>query len=1311
MNCPMKPFTAWLLLLAAHLGDSRKLASTGQGQLEVFAGFGNGRMDMSTIESLVLAVSKEGATPALEPYLLEIEEMVNTSINAIELRSEAVQRGLDAVSNVYDICLHQQADSVNLTDLGAIHVACRKDEAAAKEAMEHACEFADSETQNMWAACDHFHHDINPVSDKVPEICDGEFNETNEQHAKRLQDWFTKKVAEWKNANNSCSYRTNRSRVANDTCDEKTNEYSNKVKECDVKQNHLDVGACDYFQHHNCSEHEQCWNRSTVAYMRANTSAAIAMESNMVEWRGLMRVRCLVRAIGESDADREAAIERCKNARYDDSFLILNFTYYASPLTPELPVMPDCVTWDHEVENYQPGTIEYMEHWYSDLPDEAPATACTSDCCTTCYFYPHCGERPKKLRSRNIEAFTQDECCQVVAWHASDWDEKCQTGCGHDAHVAHRNVSCQGDQGTPVDNVTLCGLPVPAESESCEATEDCPECDQPCRAGFYRVGCEDRNATDSKCVHCTEEKSKYFTGDGGYSDSCPTAVCSPSNCGIGEYLSDCEGSGDGGSCVACSPIDGFYFKTRGHFVDGSCTPSPCPDCPAGEYRVGCSGASEGTCEVCSGAAPGYYYSGSGESADTCETSKCAQDCPLAYHRNGCGNGSAGSCESCNLEDDTYAVRYGRLYDRCQSVSCDHSKCFAGYYLEGCGGNSSGTCEKCAPPKEGFWYPSALPDANCEETACTNCSSGYYRTECGGANASTSGGICQKCSGITEHHYFVGHGGLADECEIGKCEDLPKCAAGLYREGCGDLSKGSCVACETPREGIYYSGPGNLTNNSCPSSPCDGSNCPVGTFLKKCGGAGNPSAAGTCVQCSVPDEGFYFISNGGLKNDCGVASCSDLPECPAGQYRAGCGGAENPLGQGECKPCTNEEHGWYFIGHGGITGRCKRANCFHDVAACEAGQYRHGCGVSPNTTSIGECDTCNVPPENYYIAVPGGEDNADCAFEKCSELSPCSVGEYRANCGGKDHPNSEGVCATCPAPVAGSYYAEPGALDSDCPQASCLDLLCNEGEYRSGCGGANGTDIGSCVACSAPPDNFYYIKHGGLNDSCPTAACADLPKCTTGQYRSECGGASNPIFKGRCADCSAPPEGYFIIGDGGLADKCTIEECSALRDCPTGEYRKGCGVPEDTTGTGTCVACSDPPADTYITSHGGQADACGQANCDTLPSCDIGEYRTGCGGPANRTGTGYCTSCTLPEEGYFLRTSGGLVDACAKEKCVDQPDCAVGEYRKDCGGAENPTSAGVCRPCVLGISGVGLPAGNKWITSGGLEDACRYEPAF
>lgn len=381
----------------------------------------------------------------------------------------------------------------------------------------------------------------------------------------------------------------------------------------------------------------------------------------------------------------------------------------------------------------------------------------------------------------------------------------------------------------------------------------------------------------------------------------------------------------------------------------------------------------------------------------------------------------------------------------------------------------------------------------------------------------------------------------------------------------------------------------------------------------------------------------------------------------------------------------------MTGSGNSSGFCPQASC-DALPNCEIAHFRVGCGSPTDPLSQGNCSaSCPAPHTGYYH------------YEGCLQKAcpPCGAGQYRANCG-QDSTNhsSSGECKDCANPAAGKYFNL--ANNSGCTPQECTDQKCGNGEYRTGCGNRT---VGSCVRCNDPPQGFYITGTGFLNaTSCPLSSCDGLTPCASGLWRKNCGSASLPLGAGHCSTCAQPATGMYYYGPGTSSgnQSCLLKSCSDEASCPTGQYRSGCGTDlhSSYTNTGICKQCSDPPTGFYLNTSGGLNDSCSRTSCLGAPACQTGFYRKDCGGHNNPTGYGTCVKCTPPPADRYFVSHGYLNDTCVTETCVTAGECIVGEFRKHCGGENDPVSNGYCTNC----TSILVP-GNVWLTDGDLSDQC------
>ena len=577
--------------------------------------------------------------------------------------------------------------------------------------------------------------------------------------------------------------------------------------------------------------------------------------------------------------------------------------------------------------------------------------------------------------------------------------------------------------------------------------------------------------------------------------------------------------------------------------------------------------------------------------------------------------------------------------------------------------------------------------------CEVCPAGEFIPDCRYMNK----GSCRACTTCNASEYTLADCTGTEDRVCASCEDLPLCAPGFFREGCGGGAEGQCVPCHATQPGFFRvecgaSGEtaGGLVVRE-PGYPLSGGHaveceaCEPEHFRNGCGGADTPLQPGICQRCEDCGRGNW-------RDGCGTASsavispgvCKPCQVCGDNLFVVGC----EYLSPGECRDCMQCDATQYTVRECSneadrICGACTA------LPACPEGEYREGCGLG----NEGQCTACPVPPVGFYHVECGGL-NAG-RDVRCGE---CAEGEFNYNCKG----NNEGSCEACGACSAGEYrlncgtWIDPGHCEP-CPE-------CPGGHYLIGCGGMS---AGSCTPCYVCAHDEYETMPCSNRQNRECSKCAQLPPCEVGQYRADCGFGS----EGECRICGECPPGSIRQGCGGDQPG----TCAACGECPEGQFRFGCADGQP----GECRDCADCPDGSYRVGCKGQEEGhcepcsqCGEheyegrvcsgtglqqhdrqcLTCDSL-TCAPGSYRKGCGNNPE----GICTLC--PDtcgEGQFRvgceNEQEGVCGPCALDcpedqyrkgcqyldpgQCTDCAVCPEGYFSKGCGGLH----AGACLAC-------------------------------
>mmetsp|Transcript_53131 Transcript_53131/g.78831 ORF Transcript_53131/g.78831 Transcript_53131/m.78831 type:complete len:3364 (-) Transcript_53131:120-10211(-) len=771
-------------------------------------------------------------------------------------------------------------------------------------------------------------------------------------------------------------------------------------------------------------------------------------------------------------------------------------------------------------------------------PDSCEHKACNVDCPS--------GQWNKGCNGTNYKG----QCVDCTAppsgyFYTGDgnYTDSCPiASCPLDCPIGEYREGC--DQTTSSGFCTSCSPPPEGYywTTNGNYTDSCrvEQCKTSCPVGYWNEGCNGTNF-EGDCVACsTPPSGYYFVGDGEYSDACEVEPCN-TDCPIGYYNTGCDGTSSSGICTLCTePPEHYYFVTDGDLTDSCQVESCLASCPSGQYADGCGGTSAGVCVDCSDPPDGYYFTGDGGYTDSCPSEECATDCEYGYYNKGCdGTTSNGTCSKCSaLPDGYYYTSNGGLEDACGTEQCDIT-CPIGQYRAGCDGETvEGSCEPCTATEGDYYFYSngGLEDACVEKDCDTDiCEGATYLLGCGG----TSAGYCANCSAPPPGYYLtMENGGFTDSCPVQACNE--DCDVGYFNAGCEGSSEGECVPCSSAPSTAYYTSNGGL-RDACEVAPCG--TCPTGEYNTGCENGLDP---GTCAPCTNAEPGSYYLphvyvedptglyENGGQANSCPFEACN--VDCDPGFYNFGCEGTTN---EGVCVQCSGEMLPCVENGAGDSFAYMDSSEP-SDIArlACESHYGQDSC-------IPGICGGFSF----YHAGKPE---------EGCACNGP--VGQYQFVY--DNHFNDESVNADCGNSLAYDFDTAHYVEDTTMFVRRRVNDLCDGKSWE-----VTLLDLGTLSdEAVLDPDyscsNFYWLDDGDLEDACPFSVCEIA--CAIGEYNDGCDGTN----AGSCAACTDPDDGYYWTGDGNLGDNCPVAEC--IDECPSGTTLSGCGGDSP----GECVACSD-----------------------------------------------------------------------------------------------------------------------------------------
>eukprot|EP00913_Durusdinium_trenchii_P001977 g1828.t1 len=162
-------------------------------------------------------------------------------------------------------------------------------------------------------------------------------------------------------------------------CKEKICLYYDQKIACDEKQKAMEEKACQLHKTYTCALFGECYTEKVELYDGIVTLAkdccwqrAESEEALQSEWQAVLRIECLVKALGmedrsseeSGDSEVDAGITACKEKGYSTEEVAFNYK-------GDAPAARTCTD-----VFLQPGTAVFSNHWYSGLPSNTPAESC-----------------------------------------------------------------------------------------------------------------------------------------------------------------------------------------------------------------------------------------------------------------------------------------------------------------------------------------------------------------------------------------------------------------------------------------------------------------------------------------------------------------------------------------------------------------------------------------------------------------------------------------------------------------------------------------------------------------------------------------------------------------------------------------------------------------------------------------------------------------------------------------------------------------------------------------------------------------------
>eukprot|EP00931_Biecheleriopsis_adriatica_P116984 TRINITY_DN92555_c0_g1_i1.p1 TRINITY_DN92555_c0_g1~~TRINITY_DN92555_c0_g1_i1.p1 ORF type:complete len:436 (+),score=66.96 TRINITY_DN92555_c0_g1_i1:87-1394(+) len=312
----------------------------------------------------------------LSVFLGQVLQILDSvmKVNILQ-RVGVTQSSIDAKLAGFQNCTHPNATiaAVNLETLSGAHRTCRNTQNATWTSWDKYCGSGAPHPDEA-IACQPYEDakstgiNIARSPDSTCIMAPGTAIPTMGTYLRSMERFFQGRLDDIEMKKRRCQHSKNTT-TATAWCHNEWCTFSRESVDCGDKQAVFEEAACTLFKDARCSTYTSCYNRTSSLYSQAIAEARASEAVYKAEWRSILRIRCLVKALNATDAQITAEIDTCKAASHATTEVEINL----SSAPPEQP----CT----DSSDLEPGKPQFNSKWYAGLPDNALALSCASTCC------------------------------------------------------------------------------------------------------------------------------------------------------------------------------------------------------------------------------------------------------------------------------------------------------------------------------------------------------------------------------------------------------------------------------------------------------------------------------------------------------------------------------------------------------------------------------------------------------------------------------------------------------------------------------------------------------------------------------------------------------------------------------------------------------------------------------------------------------------------------------------------------------------------------------------------------------------------
>lgn len=368
-----------------------------------------GKNSMEELEASIIEMAKQ--SPAeFAPLGETISSLITGSIMQDMVKQLASsQNEMNSLSQGFQLC-DSSYPQPNVASFSGAHLQCRQQEANLYNQWSAACLTTVPQLASIYYT--NCMVNLKSMSNiqiwpaEVPANCAIDQSMNNSAAEQKFQDmmnYFQDRLNTWTDTNGRCQQAKTQSLSANATCQQMTGSYQNQTAACSKAQQSMDDAYCQASVNSQkyCPLKQQCYKMAQTAFLQHNSTIAAEEAGLKSTWKMLSRIYCMVRNILDNTTND------CSNANMATSTMSINYLYFDYK-NPRMPDVSTCASPSVP----QPGTDNYVQTFYNILPQNAPADACVSKCCSVCSFFTGCGAAPPKTNAASLTGWDQATCCE-----------------------------------------------------------------------------------------------------------------------------------------------------------------------------------------------------------------------------------------------------------------------------------------------------------------------------------------------------------------------------------------------------------------------------------------------------------------------------------------------------------------------------------------------------------------------------------------------------------------------------------------------------------------------------------------------------------------------------------------------------------------------------------------------------------------------------------------------------------------------------------------------------------------------------------